>query len=113
MKILEIAEKYKELNIYEERKRTAEYDELVFYKSDIKDWDKVLKEIFGEAVKPEGAKPSQEAKTLTKDFGGIRSEQVLYKKDVEDGRILAMIWPWQDPQFATLKVVYLKTLKGE
>ena len=108
MKLEDLNKKYSALAIYEERKRTPEYEELVFYKNEMKEWDRVLSEALGQAVKPAGKRPSAADAATAEAFGGIRADQVLYVRELEDAKIVAMIWPWSDGTHATLKVFYIR-----
>jgi len=108
MTIKEIFEKCKTLNIYEERSFDDGYLELVFYTKETEQWDKVLVDILGSAVKPAGRKPAPDDLELTKEFGGVYDNQTLYKKEFDNGVIVAMFWPWQDAVRTTLKVALVK-----
>ena len=104
MTINEIFEKLSILNIKKKRSLEEDYLELVFYKKDIKAWDKLLMEIMGPAIKPYRKRPSREHDKLTKPYGGIRSDQTLYKKGFDKYVLIATIWPWGDRQHMTLKI---------
>ena len=92
-------------NVYEKRLITDEYGELVFFNKDIAELNKLLSDMLGPAVKPKGIQPTKEDKLLTKEYGGIRIEQTLFKKDYNDISIIAMLWPWQSTEHTTLKVI--------
>ena len=104
----EIMEKCSGLNIDEQRSITDEYAELVFLNKEIGAWRKVLSDILGPEAKPAGAEPSESDLDLTKDYGGIHSNQTLFMKAVEEGSIIAMLWPWQDGVHTTLKMAVVK-----
>jgi hypothetical protein len=94
------------LKIYERRETNDAYCEVVFFSQDLAEWKNVLSSFFGPAAKDRGAKPSKEHQKLTEDYGGIRSEQVLFVKHIEtDGdTVIAMLWPWDDGEHITLKI---------
>ena len=104
----EIIEKFGALNVYERRSISDEYCELVFYSKDIDEWNKVFTEIFGQAIKPTGARPTKDDLRLTDDYGGVQNNQTLFKKEFDGATVIAMFWPWQDKTFTTLKLSLLK-----
>ena len=104
----EIFDKFSMLNIHENRKFTDEYCELVFLNKEITEWERVFTDIFGSAVKPSKVKPTEDDLLITKEFGGICTNQTLFKKDYANNTIIAMFWPWQDLTYITLKIVLMK-----
>jgi hypothetical protein len=113
MTLREIIERCKKLGVDEERCKSDKYSELVFYKKDIDEWYKIFADVLGPEVKPAGEKPKREHLHLTKDYGGIWAGQTLFRKEFEDGTVIAMIWPWEDGIHATLKMALLETEKSE
>ena len=95
------------LSVYEERCITDEYGELVLYNKEINEWNKILADILGPAIKPAGAKPTKDNLHLTKDYGGIWVDQTLFKKEFDDVTVIAMFWPWGDDIHTTLKMTLL------
>lgn len=108
MTLKEIVERCSGLGVYEQRSITDEYGELVFYNKEIDQWNMVFSDILGPAVKPQGAKPTKDDLRLTKNYGGIRAEQTLFKKEIDGFPVIAMFWPWQDEVHTTLKLAVLK-----
>jgi hypothetical protein len=108
MTLKEIIEKFSALGISEERHSDAEYDERVFYSKEIDNWNKVLTDILGPAIKPAGVKPTKEDLQLTEAYGGIYDNQTLFKKEFEGVCVMAMFWTWQDKVHTTLKMVLLR-----
>jgi hypothetical protein len=108
MILKEIIEKCSTLNVYKKRCITDKYCELVFYSKDIDEWNKVFTDIFGQAIKPVGTKPTKDDLHLTKDCSGIYDNQTLFKKEFDDATIIAMFWPWQDGTLTTLKITVLE-----
>lgn len=108
MTLEEIFQKLGSLEVSEERCRTYEYGELVFYREEEEKWNNMFTDILGPAVKLPGAKPTREDQLLTQDYGGIRYDQTLFKKDFGDSTVVAMFWPWQDKVHVTLKIILLK-----
>lgn len=101
----EIIERCSGLNIEDKRKLTDEYGEFVFSSKDIEQWSEILTDILGPAVKPEGGKPAKEDKKITDDYGGVRRDQTLFRKEFDGFVIIAMFWPWSDEESITLKLV--------
>lgn len=108
MTLSEIMERCRMLGVNQQRHRGDAYHELVFYQAEIDQWTEIFSDIFGPAVKPEGAKPTKALLHLTRDYGGIWPGQILYKKDFDDVTVIAMFWPWQDGIHATLKMALLE-----
>ena len=104
----EILEKCSGLNIEKKREFTDEYGELIFSGKDIEQWSGILTDILGPAAKPEGVNPAKEDKKITNNYGGIRREQTLFKKEFNGAVIIAMFWPWSDGESVTLKLVCLQ-----
>lgn len=100
----EIVELFLKMKVCEQRSIGEGYCELVFYNKDITGWKTVLNDIFGQAVKPEGAKASKEHNSLTEKYGGVFENQVLFKKDFDSFTGILMLWPWQDGLHTTLKM---------
>ena len=108
MTIKKIIERCNNLDVSEQRSMSDEYCELVFFNKEIEEWNNVFTEILGPAKKPAGAEPTQEDDVLTEEYGGIFTNQTLFKKDFDDFTIVAMFWPWQDGTHTTLKVAFIK-----
>ncbi len=100
----DIVAKIFELNISEKRKISSNYCELVFYSKDLSRWGEVMAEIFGSPSKPQGREPTATDEEIVQEFGGIRSNQTLFKKEYDGNTVLAMYWPWQDETHVTLKI---------
>jgi hypothetical protein len=108
MTLKEIFSKSNELAIYEKRCITDEYWELVLLNKEIDKWNDLLIDTMGLPIKPKGTKPTKEELSLAKDYGGIWKDQVLFKKELSNGILIAMFWPWQDSLHTTLKIAFLK-----
>lgn len=64
-----------------------------------------LTPLFGPAIFPSKQKLSKETNRDIEAFGGIMPGQTLYSYSNEKDTIFAMLWPWQDNQRITLKIV--------
>ena len=96
------------INFVEKRTLSDEYCEVVIVKRDLALLNQVLTGLIEAAVKPEGMQPTHEQSTLTKGFGGINSNQVLYKKEFANTVVIAMLWPWSDGMHITVKIISQK-----
>lgn len=114
MTLTEILEKYSDLSIEERRCISDDYVWLVFYNKEMEKWNKVFNNILGPALKAAGRAPTAEDMSLTEEYGGIRRNQTLFKKEFDDAVVIAMFWPWQDNIRTTLKMVLVdkKTTRG-
>ena len=108
MTLKEIIEKCGTVSICEERCMNDEFCELVFYNKDTGEWTRIVAAILGHAIKPAGVEPTTDDQYLTKDYGGIWSDQTLFRKEFDDGTVIAMFWPWQDGIHTTLKMYLFK-----
>ena len=108
MTLKDILERCQNLKVEQKRSISDEYCEFVISGTDIEQWKKIFDEVFGLAQKKEGQKPTKEHLSLTENYGGIAANQILYKRDFDDGILLAMFWPWNDGSFVTLKLIHLK-----
>jgi hypothetical protein len=108
MTLKEIVEKCSGLSVYEKRKITDEYVEIIICSKDIDEWLRILTNILGPAIKPAGLKPTKEDSRLTNEYGGIEDNQILFKKEFQDAAAMAMFWPWGSGIYVTLKLVLLK-----
>ncbi len=108
MTLKDITERFSNLSIYEQRDISDDYDELVFYTKEVDQWNKLFTDILGPPLKPAEAKPTKDDLRLTKYYGGIDRNQILFKKEFDDVTVMAMFWPWSDKEHTTLKIIFLK-----
>jgi len=92
--------RFEEKNIFSEH-----YVEGVFLQEDSKEWEEILSDILGPAIKRAGEKATESFLDLTIKYGGIQDDQTLFYKKFKENSIIAMIWPWKDNNQATLKIV--------
>jgi len=112
MMIQDIYKRIHNLPIYEKRSVTDSFIEIVFFNKDIQEWNNLLHEFLGEPLKEAAGKLTNQMKELTEEYGGIGQGQTLFKKKLEEGIILAMLWPWGNGNHTTLKVFTLKEKPG-
>ena len=96
------------MEVYETRKTTDDYHEVVIFNKDINQWLIVCHRYLGTVTKPAGAKPTKEDLNLTKAFGGLSNGQTLFKKEEADSYLIAMYWPWTNGVHTTFKLIVLK-----
>ncbi len=113
MTLRQIIERYSMLRVDEVRCDSNKYGELIFYGEDIDEWHRIFADVFGPAVKPGGKKPTKDQKRLTKDYGGVWTDQTLFRKECEGVTVIAMFWPWRDKIHVTLKMALLEEEKSE
>ena len=104
MPLDKIIEQCAMLNIHEKRCIKDEYRELVIYNKDLDQWSQILSDTLGFPIKPSGSKPTKEDSYWTKSHGGIYTHQTLLKKEYESNVLIAMLWPWQNEVYVTLKM---------
>ena len=100
----EIMEKFGKLGICEKRSITDKYVELIFYMEELREWEIMLAAILGPPLKPAGTRPSMAHRRMTKNYGKITTDQVLFFKNFGNVVMIAMLWPWKDGAHVTLKM---------
>lgn len=106
--IKEIIKKAGNLGVHETRSEEPEYHEIVVYMKDLEAWEKIFSSALGLAVKPSGGKVTSEHLLITEEYGGIERTQTLYVKKDDSGATMIMLWPWQDKEHVTVKMVFVK-----
>ena len=101
------------LEIKRKKKIQPDYVELVFFTKDTAGWMKFLSGLFGKARKPTWQKPTDQDRSLTKPFGGIRLQSNPVYERVQEYTILAMVWPWKDKTLSSLKIPLIRTVQKE
>ena len=104
MNFSELIQETQTLPLEEVRKNTFGYFECVITVDHEKGLYPILEKFFGPPFKPKNTSPSAQAKKISYDYGGIEKHQVLYYVQKDGITSCAMIWPWNNGQFATLKV---------
>lgn len=87
------------------RQEEPDYFEAVLFNRDADALKETIKGLLGEPVFPSQQKLSSEIQKAIKDFGGVMPGQTLYFTDGNARAVFAMLWPWQDKQRTTLKLV--------
>lgn len=103
----------KKINFHESRVDSADFLEFVINRCDLDELTAQLDAYFGPAAKPAGEEALQQHKKLTDPFGGISKNQILYCRTEKDKTECAMIWPWQNSELVTVKIVQYQTQNPE
>jgi len=90
--------------------RHGEYAQLVFRNTDLKNWLDKIEAILGTPIKKADQPVTKELVKLTEDFGEIFDHQILFFKEIDDQRVMAMFWPWRNQDMTTLKVMILNNI---
>lgn len=82
------------------------YFEGVILKDELKKLVASLDNFFGSPAWPSSkGRLSFQAQEIIKGYGGIMSGQTLYFWNQGKNTVAAMLWPWQDGQRTTLKII--------
>lgn len=108
MQLAVIVKALEHLSVYEERRVTEDFVELVFFNKDVDQWHRIISLFLGAPRKVMGQEPTSGDLELTSHTGGIRIEQTLFEKKIGDETIIAKFWPWQDNEHTTLRVARLR-----
>lgn len=79
--------------------------EAVIINQEIEKLNLRLKSLFGEPVFPSQSCLQQKIQETVDSLGGIMPGQTLYYKDMGQGCIFAMLWPWRDGVRTTVKII--------
>jgi hypothetical protein len=108
MQLSTIVKALEHLSVHQKRSANEEFVELVFYNRDLEQWQKIISLLLGAPRKVKGQEPTPTDLELTAHTGGIRLEQTLFEKKIENGTIIAKFWPWQDNTHTTLRMALLR-----
>jgi len=81
------------------------YFEAVVVKDKLYALTSKLEGFFGPPARPAEENLPEKIKMWVKMFGGIITGQTLYFQEGQEGAVLAMLWPWQDGQHITVKII--------
>lgn len=81
------------------------YFEGVILKDELNKLIARLDSFFGAPAWPSKDRLSFQAQEVIKGYGGIMSGQILYFWNQGKDTVAAMLWPWQDGQRTTLKII--------
>ena len=105
MQFEEIKKEVKEITFDTLRLDCDNHFEAVIVKEELAKLNERLKKFFGEPVWPSKNRLPLQIQEAVDGFGGILSGQTLYFSKEGDDAIFAMLWPWQDAEHTTLKII--------
>ena len=95
----------KSLNLEELRKENINYFEAVILKPELAKLEKSLEKFLGVPVWPAQNTLSPDMRKAVDEFGGILPGQTLYLSIQEKDAVSVMLWPWQDGEHTTVKII--------
>ncbi len=105
MTFKDLVKKVGHIKCNEHRAVLDDYCEIVIPAAELVKMNEVLAEYFGPPLKMQGDEPSEEAHKHAEAYGGIRSDQTMYLRNMESGLELALIWPWSCGTTFTVKII--------
>jgi len=101
----QVKKRVKELQFDTVRLDSDDIFEAVIIKKNIGQLISLLESFFDLPVFPSKNKLSSEICHAINPFGGIGPGQTLYYSNLGSSTVFAMIWPWQDGQNITVKII--------
>lgn len=101
----ELLNTIKKIQCEETRVVEADYMEVVVSEPVMEEVSAILCSYFGQPLKPAGKSPCLLAQSYSKPYGGIQRQQTLYVLKREKGAELALLWPWDNGQGTTVKII--------
>jgi len=105
MSFTELVESLRKVKHEQTRADQENYFEVVVTKNIIEPIVSMLQSYFGSPMKPEGKDPSKTAERCAEPYGGIWRNQIMYMHTVEQGVEAALLWPWNDGNSITVKLI--------
>ena len=105
MEFSEIRKEIKEIPFSTLHRDRDNYFEAVIVKNEITRLTEALNKFFGSPAFPSSSKLSFKAQELINGFGGIMPGQTLYFWNEGSDTVFAMLWPWQDGERTTVKLI--------
>jgi len=81
------------------------YFEAVIVKNELANLTVILQRLFGLPAWPSRKLLLPQIQKIIKNFGGIRPGQALYFWSQGKDTIFAMLWPWEDGDHTTVKII--------
>jgi hypothetical protein len=101
----ELLNKVAKIQCEERRTVTADYCEVVVSTDQLKELKEILSAYFGSPQKMQGGQFSSEAEQHAEAYGGVRTGQTMYFRDLASGLELALLWPWSRGMSLTVKII--------
>jgi len=105
MQFEEVKKEVKSISFDALRMDCDNFFEAVVLKDELLRLNERLKKFFGEPAFPSKNRLSYQAQETIRGFGGIMPGQTLYLWNQGKDTVLAMLWPWQDGERTTLKII--------
>lgn len=105
MEYTELKEAIKFLEFETVRVESRNYFEAVMSIENSISLNASLKKFFGNPIWPSEHNLSFLVQETINSFGGIMANQTLYFKGRGEDVVFAMLWPWQDGKYITVKIV--------
>lgn len=105
MQFEEMIKEVKGVSFDEVRSDEADYFEAVVLNEDMESLNALLGKFFGAPVFLSKEGFSSKVQETIREFGGVWPDQTLYIWNEGSDVIFAMLWPWQDKEHTTLKIV--------
>ena len=105
MRFEELIKEIKGVSFDELRSEEADYFEAVILNEELENLNTLLGKYFGPPVFLAREGFSSKVQEAIREFGGVWPDQSLYVWSEGDVVVFAMLWPWQDKEHTTLKVV--------
>jgi hypothetical protein len=105
MEYAELKESIKSLELETVRVESRNYFEAVMSNEHQATLNTSLKKFFGNPIWPSENNLSFLVQETINSFGGIMANQTLYFKGRGEDVVFAMLWPWQDGKYITVKIV--------
>lgn len=105
MKFIELKDEVKAVKFDTLRLDCDNHFEAVVVKAELDKLTARLERFFGSPAWPSKGRLSLKIEETIKGFGGIMPGQTLYFKDSGADTMFAMLWPWQDGQRTTVKII--------
>lgn len=100
----EFIEEIKKVKFWEKRVDAPNLLEFVIEQEHLNTLTMLLQNYFGLPLKPAGHAPSREANAYSAAYGGIQKNQTLYYRDSSALTHCALLWPWSDGKWITVKL---------
>ena len=105
MDFKDVKQALREIQLDALRQDSDTHFEAVLLRNEIEKLMDRLEGFFGVPVFPAKGKLPKHIERGIAPFGGIMSGQTLYYMKQKKGDMFAMLWPWNDGQKITLKVI--------
>jgi len=105
MEFAELRKEIKQTSLDALRMDCDNYLEAVVVKKELEGLRLKLEQFFGEPAWPSKKHLAIRCRDLINGYGGIKPGQTMYFCSQGSEDFCAMLWPWQDGERATLKII--------